>query len=841
MANFKSYKASQSILLLVVVCFLVAIPQVSAFDWTDTDAYWKLDETSGTFADSANSYNLTNTGAVYGGSDNGIIGNATYSNSIGDRLTSSTSPSINGDFTISTWLYRTGTGDVNNDVIIDVGDYTSSDGFGMWIGGTNDVAVNQLTWRVNQNYNHYDASMAIPLNTWAHAVITYDGTNVKMYLDGVLKTTDAHTTDPSVPSDIQFFSREHGGETFVGRIDETGLWSKALSQTDITELYNSGSGLIYDTYGPTITLIYPVNDTIISDVGTNFSVSGNNLSSISANWTNVTYNIWYDNSTVFNSTTVDFTDSDTFNKSLFIDEFVLADYHWNAEACYVNVTGTYCISAASNYTFSVGATISSSIFNNNAYETSSETFSIVVELVEGSQLSLARLIYNGTNYTISNISSSNNTYTLTRIIDIPLINSTYQSNSFYWSFIYNGGETQILGSNSQNVSNIFLSQCNATYTTQSLSFTYFDELNQTLLNATTYPTSLLLNFKYWLGGGDIKKTYTFQELSSNLNNFQFCISENETFYTDMDLQYYTATDYSERSYYFRNYTLNNVSNDIILYTLLKTEATKFSINIKQGVNVFPDAVVAVWKYFVGLGNYRVVMIGLTDDKGKFSANLDLDQSYNFTINKNNYDYGGFLKQATCLESPCEIDINIEELALSGFADLLEYFAQNIEITDESLWNNRTSKMVSVDFMDKLGTASYWRLWVYMNNYNNDSVITICDVKSYASSGNLECNYSDYSGDIVAKLYISRSPEKLVEFINFVNTNAPEIFGTSAILASIIILCIILFSGTVNPVIALVEIPFALVILKFIGFIPFDWSWIAGLTIFILWIAHKVNT
>jgi len=309
----------------------------------------------------------------------------------------------------------------------------------------------------------------------------------------------------------------------------------------------------------------------------------------------------------------------------------------------------------------------------------------------------------------------------------------------------------------------------------------------------------------------------------------------------MDLQYYTATDYSERSYYFRNYTLNNVSNDITLYTLLKTEATKFSINIKQGVNVFPDAVVAVWKYFVGLGNYRVVMIGLTDDKGKFSANLDLDQSYNFTINKNNYDYGGFLKQATCLESPCEIDINIGETALSGFVNLKEYFAQNIEITDNGLWNNRTSKTISIDFLDTTGTSSYWRLYVYTSYYINDTVVSVCDVKAYSSSGTLSCNYSNYSGDMVAKLYISRSPEKLVDFINFVNDNAPEIFGASAILASIILLCVIIFSGTMNPVIALIEIPFALAILKFIGFIPLDWSWIAGLTIFILWIAHKMNT
>jgi len=846
MANFKSYKASQSILLLVVVCFLVAIPTVSAFDWSDSlKAYYQLDESSGDAIDSKDGNNGTVTGATQ--SSTGII-NTGYSfdgvddTVIASGIGNSEVGSINFWMKSSQYTGSLGIAMVGTQAGLtqsQIGVYSGGTNFGVFPHDTSSGAGFIQMTSTSDSSDMFD-------NTYHMVTITFTATasSTKIYVDGVSQTIEqlnGYTSNPRLVDYLRLGNRYDAGEDYNGNLDEIGIWDRALNSTEITELYNYDGGLAYGEETLTVTLDSPINASTISDVGINFSVSGNNLSSISANWTNVTYNIWYDNSTVFNSTTVDFTDSDTFNKSLFIDEFVLADYHWNAEACYVNVTGTYCISAASNYTFSVGATISSSIFNNNAYETSSETFSIVVELVEGSQLSLARLIYNGTNYTISNISSSNNTYTLTRIIDIPLINSTYQSNSFYWSFIYNGGETQILGSNSQNVSNIFLSQCNATYTTQSLSFTYFDELNQTLLNATTYPTSLLLNFKYWLGGGDIKKTYTFQELSSNLNNFQFCISENETFYTDMDLQYYTATDYSERSYYFRNYTLNNVSNDIILYTLLKTEATKFSINIKQGVNVFPDAVVAVWKYFVGLGNYRVVMIGLTDDKGKFSANLDLDQSYNFTINKNNYDYGGFLKQATCLESPCEIDINIEELALSGFADLLEYFAQNIEITDESLWNNRTSKMVSVDFMDKLGTASYWRLWVYMNNYNNDSVITICDEKEYASTGTLSCNYSAYSGDIVAKLYISRSPEKLVEFINFVNDNAPEIFGTSAILASIIILCVILFSGTVNPVIALVEIPFALVILKFIGFIPFDWSWIAGLTIFILWIAHKVNT
>jgi hypothetical protein len=38
------------------------------------------------------------------------------------------------------------------------------------------------------------------------------------------------------------------------------------------------------------------------------------------------------------------------------------------------------------------------------------------------------------------------------------------------------------------------------------------------------------------------------------------------------------------------------------------------------------------------------MVGLTDDKGKFTANIDLDQSYKFEIIKQGTNYGTFNKQ-----------------------------------------------------------------------------------------------------------------------------------------------------------------------------------------------------
>ena len=71
MVNNEKTKPSgklQSILLLVVVCFIVGgLPQVSAFNWSDDIiSYWNLDESSGTVIDSLGVNNGANTGTTTG-------------------------------------------------------------------------------------------------------------------------------------------------------------------------------------------------------------------------------------------------------------------------------------------------------------------------------------------------------------------------------------------------------------------------------------------------------------------------------------------------------------------------------------------------------------------------------------------------------------------------------------------------------------------------------------------------------------------------------------------------------------------------------------------------------
>jgi hypothetical protein len=106
---------------------------------------------------------------------------------------------------------------------------------------------------------------------------------------------------------------------------------------------------------------------------------------------------------------------------------------------------------------------------------------------------------------------------------------------------------------------------------------------------------------------------------------------------------------------------------------------------------------------------------------------------------------------------------------------------------------------------------------------------------------MTCNYTGYEGNLNAKVYISRSPEKLVGFWQWLNNLDYKTFGNSAILASIIIILIVFFAGVRNPVNSLVLIPFVLVVLKLIQFLPFSWGWILGLTILDIWLISKLKT
>jgi|11_taG_2_1085331.scaffolds.fasta_scaffold43964_2 hypothetical protein len=77
---------------------------------------------------------------------------------------------------------------------------------------------------------------------WNHAVLTYDSTTAKVYLNG--NTTPivsvSATSGTSGSHKLYFGLGEDANTNFQGKLDEVAYFSSALSTSDITDIYNSG-------------------------------------------------------------------------------------------------------------------------------------------------------------------------------------------------------------------------------------------------------------------------------------------------------------------------------------------------------------------------------------------------------------------------------------------------------------------------------------------------------------------------------------------------------------------------------------------------------------------------
>ncbi|MEN9382641.1 MAG: Internalin-J precursor, partial [Bacteroidota bacterium] len=84
----------------------------------------------------------------------------------------------------------------------------------------------------------------ITTNQWYHAVVSYDGTTLKMFKDGVLVGSTAATIDYA--NQVQFLIGANGDGPspgglyggFNGKLDDIGFWDRALDVCEVTQLYN---------------------------------------------------------------------------------------------------------------------------------------------------------------------------------------------------------------------------------------------------------------------------------------------------------------------------------------------------------------------------------------------------------------------------------------------------------------------------------------------------------------------------------------------------------------------------------------------------------------------------
>lgn len=235
---------------VIIGSLCVAVNPLSAELLDDAVGIWLFDEGKGnTAADTSGN-----------GNDGAITGAKWAEGKFGGALefepphvvTVEPSDSINfkDQMTIATWVYMNkGVSDTairrNGSYLLEVqsatervpGGYV----FGIWSGGGFTGGV----W----------GTSVIDPEKWYHIVGLYDGSEMKLYVDGTLESAVKQAGDVDQAGELLFGT--FGGEKFIGRLDEVIFFNRGITEAEIAELMTgveavlpvSPNGLLTTTWG----------------------------------------------------------------------------------------------------------------------------------------------------------------------------------------------------------------------------------------------------------------------------------------------------------------------------------------------------------------------------------------------------------------------------------------------------------------------------------------------------------------------------------------------------------------------------------------------------------------
>lgn len=101
-------------------------------------------------------------------------------------------------------------------------------------------------------------SGALSAWNWCHIVWVYDWTNIKIYANNTASWTTAVSGTYNLTTPKIWFSWSGWGSRvrYNWLIDEVGIWSRALSASEVTELYNSGAWKTYPFTAEVLTAFF---------------------------------------------------------------------------------------------------------------------------------------------------------------------------------------------------------------------------------------------------------------------------------------------------------------------------------------------------------------------------------------------------------------------------------------------------------------------------------------------------------------------------------------------------------------------------------------------------------
>jgi len=314
---------------------------------TNLVSYYKLDESSGTVIDSLGLNNGSNVGAT--AEVTGKIGTAYNFTETENDYIDHTYSIPYGAFSITAWINPYGAID-SADTIYGTRKTGEENPLATLSRKSNGIVLN-LRGNDGTSYFNLQKTIAITTGQWYFVTATYYANKTaNVYVNAGTPATSTYagnTWSNAINSAIGIESFAYDGEEFNGVIDEVGIWNRTLTSTEITQLYNNGTGISYippiSDNPPTVTLISPANDSTFAYPTVTFTANATD--------DNVVQNV-----------------------SLLIDGAI-------DQTNTSNVNGNYVFTKAlttGEHNWSILA------FDNNSASTSSETRTITIDLIDPS-------------------------------------------------------------------------------------------------------------------------------------------------------------------------------------------------------------------------------------------------------------------------------------------------------------------------------------------------------------------------------------------------------------------------------------------------------------------------
>jgi len=207
-------------------------------------AHYKLDGTSGAVVDETGNYDGVNYGTTRGVT--GKVGNAFYFDE-SDYVSTDLIPSIYA--TASLWIYPEGPGlGLPHGGFLGTGG-TTDGGKDCWsFSWSSDTEAVAIAFYEGNSVNGsipVSNPGSVPLGVFSHIAVIVNDTNTSLYINGKLSGTGILLSSQDLHDRGLLIGRHYvtggGASTMRGKIDEVRIYNRALTQSEIKELYNEGS------------------------------------------------------------------------------------------------------------------------------------------------------------------------------------------------------------------------------------------------------------------------------------------------------------------------------------------------------------------------------------------------------------------------------------------------------------------------------------------------------------------------------------------------------------------------------------------------------------------------